>query len=244
MSKLSGDAGFAYTLQWVQDGCRAELEETPAVLERAGLDGLVVDQIHQGVSAVAMATGVPFVHVACTPLIDVTGVTPLWLFPWPHEDSEAARQRNRMGVDGFLKMANGLAALIVEYLDGYGIQVDRSDLYWRTSKLAYLTQMPAVLDFPADHLPAHFHRTGPFHDGAGREPVAFPWERLTGAPLIYASMGTLQTGQVDTFRAILAATERPGYQVVLSAGVNAAPESLVLGQRNTIVMQRPASSSC
>ena len=84
------------------------------MLERAGLDGLVVDQIHQGVSAVAMATGVPFVHVACTPLIDVTGVTPLWLFPWPHEDSEAARQRNRMGVDGFLKMANGLAALIVD----------------------------------------------------------------------------------------------------------------------------------
>jgi len=238
LGKLSGAAGFAYTLQWVQDGCRAELEETPAVLERAGLDGLVVDQIHQGVSAVAMATGVPFVHVACTPLIDVTGVTPLWLFPWPHEDSEAARQRNRMGVDGFLKMANELAALIVEYLDGYGIQVDRSDLYWRTSKLAYLTQMPAVLDFPADHLPAHFHRTGPFHDGAGREPVAFSWERLTGAPLIYASMGTLQTGQVDTFRAILAATERPGYQVVLSVGMNTAPESLVLGRRDTIVVQR------
>ena len=70
---------------------------------------------------------------------------------------------------------------------------------------------------------AHFHRTGPFHDGAGREPVAFPWERLTGEPLIYASMGTLQNGQADTFRAILAATERPGYQVVLSVGMNTAP---------------------
>jgi zeaxanthin glucosyltransferase len=182
--------------------------------------------------------GVPFVHIACTPLIDLTGVTPLWLFPWPYENSEAARERNLIGVDGFLKMANGLAALIVEYLTGYGIQVARSDLYWRTSKLAYLTQMPAVLDFPVDHLPAHFHRTGPFHDGAGREPVAFPWERLTGAPLIYASMGTLQTGQVDTFRAILAATERPGYQVVLSVGMNTAPENLALGRRDTIVVQQ------
>src|SRR6266581_8534762 len=56
LSKLSGDAGFAYTLQWIEDGCRAELAETPGVLRRVGLDGLVVDQIHQGVSPVAMAT--------------------------------------------------------------------------------------------------------------------------------------------------------------------------------------------
>ena len=157
----------------------------------------------QGVSAVAMATGVPFVHVACTPLIDLTGVTPFWLFPWPHEDSEAARAAQSDGSRRLFEDGGWASRSNRRILDGYGIQVDRSDLYWRTSKLAYLTQMPAVLDFPADHLPAHFHRTGPFHDGAGREPVAFPWERLTGAPLIYASMGTLQTGQVDTFRGSL-----------------------------------------
>src|SRR5262249_26673197 len=137
LSKLSGDAGFAYTLRWVQDGCRAELDETAGVLQGLGLDGLVVDQVQQGVSPVAMATGVPFVNVACTPLIDLTGVTPLWLFSWPHEDSEAARERNQMGVAGLLKMGEGLAALIVEYLEGKGIRVDTSELYWRTSKLAY-----------------------------------------------------------------------------------------------------------
>src|SRR5262249_13271285 len=173
LSKLSGDAGFAYTLQWIQDGCRAELAETAGVLQRLGLDGLVVDQVQQGVSPVAMATGVPFVHIACTPLIDLTGVTPLWLYSWPHEDGEPAHERSRMGVAQFLKVTGGLAALVVEYLEGNGIRVDTTDLYWRTSKLAYLTQMPAALDFPADHLPAHFHRTGPFHDGAGREAVAF-----------------------------------------------------------------------
>ena len=43
---------------------------------------------------------------------------------------------------------------------------------------------------------------------------------------------------MDTFRAILAATERPGYQVVLSVGMNTAPESLALGRRDTIVVQR------
>src|SRR6266699_1044002 len=41
LSKLSGDAGFAYTLQWIEDGCRAELAETPGVpaAGRAGRTG-------------------------------------------------------------------------------------------------------------------------------------------------------------------------------------------------------------
>jgi MGT family glycosyltransferase len=238
LSRLTGGAAAAFTFQWITDGCRAELDEVPAVLERLVLDGLVVDQVHPGVSAAAMGMGVPFVNVSCTPLSDLTGVTPHWLFPWPHEDSEAARERNRIGVAGFLKLMDGINTMMAEYLESKGIHPDTSDVYWRVSKLACLSQIPAALDFPGDHYPAHFHRTGPFHDGAGREPMAFPWERLTGAPLIYASMGTLQNGQTDTFRAILAATERPGYQVVLSVGMNTPPESLALARPDTIVVQR------
>ena len=238
LSRLTGDAGIAYTFQWISDGCRAELDETPGVLQRLQVDGLVVDQVHPGVSAAAMGMGVPFVNVSCTPLTDLSGVTPLWLFPWPHEDSEAARERNRRGVAGFLKVIGGYQTMMLEFLESKGIHPDTSDVYWRGSKLAYLSQIPAAFDFPGDHHPAHFHRTGPFHDGVGREPVAFPWERLTGAPLIYASMGTLQNGQADTFRAILAATERPGYQVVLSVGMNTAPEDLALARPDTVVVQR------
>ena len=238
LSRLTGDAGVAYTFQWIGDGCRAELDEAPGLIELLALDGVVVDQVHPGISAVAIGMGIPFVSVSCTPLTDLTGVTPLWLFPWPHEDSEAARERNRMGVAGFLKVLDGIHTMMAEYLESKGIHPDTSAVYWRTSKLAYLSQIPAALDFPGDHYPAHFHRTGPFHDGTGREPVAFPWERLTGAPLIYASMGTLQNGQADTFRAILAATERPGYQVVLSVGMNTAPESLELARPDTVVVQR------
>jgi UDP:flavonoid glycosyltransferase YjiC (YdhE family) len=191
-----------------------------AFFERVAPDGVVVDQIHQGVSAVAIGMGVPFVTVSCTPLTDLSGMTPHWLFAWPHEDSEAARERNRAGVAGFFKVTAGLRAMVCEHLESKGVHLDTSDVYSRISKLAYLSQIPAAFDFPGDHQPPHFHRTGPFHDGAGREPVVFPWDRLTGAPLIYASLGTLQNGQADTFRAILAATERPDYQVVLSVGMN------------------------
>jgi MGT family glycosyltransferase len=238
LSTLTGDAGVAYTFQWISDGCRAELDEAPGLLERLAPHGVVVDQITPGVAAAAIGMGLPFATVSCTPLTDLTGVTPHWLFPWPHEDSEAARERNRAGLAGFLKVMGAIQSMAAEYIESKGVHLDTSDVYWRVSKLAYVSQIPAAFDFPGDHYPAHFHRTGPFHDGAGREPVAFPWERLTGAPLIYASMGTLQNGQADTFRAILAATERAGYQVVLSVGMNTAPESLALARPDTVVVQR------
>jgi MGT family glycosyltransferase len=51
-------------------------------------------------------------------------------------------------------------------------------------------------------------------------------------------MGTLQNGQAETFRAILSATERPGYQVVLSVGMKTAPESLSVARPDTVVVQR------
>jgi hypothetical protein len=124
--RLTADAGVAYTFQWIGDGCRAELDEAPAVLQWLALDG-VVDQVQPGLSAVAMGTGVPFVSVSCTPLTDLTGVTPHWLFPWPREDSEAARERNRMGVAGFLKVMGGIQAMMADYLESKGIHPDTSD---------------------------------------------------------------------------------------------------------------------
>src|SRR6476646_3982474 len=54
---------------------------------------------------------------------------------------------------------------------------------------------------------------------AGRVDVDFPWQRLTGEPLIYASMGTLQNGLESVFRAVVeAAARHRNVQLVLSIG--------------------------
>jgi UDP:flavonoid glycosyltransferase YjiC (YdhE family) len=72
-----------------------------------------------------------------------------------------------------------------------GLQIDWNDPAATHSKLAVITQTPKEFDFPGIPWPAQFHYAGPFHDDIGRGPVPFPWEHLTGKPLIYASMGTL-----------------------------------------------------
>ncbi len=80
------------------------------------------------------------------------------------------------------------------YAKKVGLDIDWTDPFATISKLAWLTQTPKEFDFESSHWPTQFHYTGPFHDGFGRVESNFPWDRLTGEPLIYASMGTLQNG--------------------------------------------------
>jgi MGT family glycosyltransferase len=69
--------------------------------------------------------------------------------------------------------------------------------------------------------------------------VDFPWEQLTGEPLIYASMGTLMNGLADIYRTIIAATAQwKGVQLVLSIGDQLDLEQIGPLPSNTILVQR------
>jgi zeaxanthin glucosyltransferase len=67
--------------------------------------------------------------------------------------------------------------------------------------------------------------------------VPFPWEKLTGALLIYASLGTLVNGMEHVYRTILEAVGRfPETQVVLSVGKNIKPGDLRPIPSNAIIV--------
>ncbi|MEA2264056.1 MAG: zeaxanthin glucosyltransferase [Acidobacteriaceae bacterium] len=105
------------------------------------------------------------------------------------------------------------------------------------SELAWLTQTPKEFDFESFHWPPQFHYTGPFHDGRGRIESDFPWDRLTGEPLIYASMGTLQNGLESVFSTIAEAVgRRRGMQLVLSIGPTLDPQQVQSLPANSIVV--------
>lgn len=56
--------------------------------------------------------------------------------------------------------------------------------------------------------------------------MPFPWERLDGRPLVYASLGTLQNRVAGTFRIIAEACSGLDAQLVISTGNGVAPEAL------------------
>jgi MGT family glycosyltransferase len=126
----------------------------------------------------------------------------------------------------------------MSYAEKVGLEIDWSDPAATVSKLAVITQTPKEFDFPGIPWPAQFHYAGPFHDDQGREPVPFPWDELTGKPLIYASLGSLVNGLYDIYKHILEAVQPlEDVQVVLSIGHNIDPENLGTIPSNTIVVR-------
>jgi MGT family glycosyltransferase len=124
------------------------------------------------------------------------------------------------------------------YAEKVGLKIDWNDPAATASKLAVITQTPKEFDFPGIPWPAQFHYAGPFHDDQGRDPVPFPWDKLTGKPLIYASLGSLVNGLYDIYKHILEAVQPlQDVQVVLSIGKNINPENLGPIPSNTIVVR-------
>jgi MGT family glycosyltransferase len=120
-----------------------------------------------------------------------------------------------------------------------GLNIDWNDLSSTVSPFASITQVPRAFDFESSHLPSQFHHTGPFHNGKGREKVDFPWEKLTGEPLVYASMGTILNGQVDVFRTMVAAlAKHKNLQLVLSIGDQVDPKQIGPAPNNAIIAKR------
>ncbi len=114
--------------------------------------------------------------------------------------------------------------IVRPFAERNGLKIDWNNPAATVSKLAVITQTPKEFDFPIAHLPAQFRYAGPLHDDKGRQSVPFPWEKLDGRPLIYASMGTLVNGLRNVYGTILeAASEFPEMQMVLSVGSNSNP---------------------
>jgi MGT family glycosyltransferase len=87
----------------------------------------------------------------------------------------------------------------------------------RFSPLLQISQQPPAFDFPRHQLPETFHYCGPFRDAHGDD-AAFPWDKLDGRPLIYASLGTLQGAKRGVFHAIAEACAGEPYQLVMTHG--------------------------
>jgi MGT family glycosyltransferase len=93
------------------------------------------------------------------------------------------------------------------------------------SPIAQIAQLPKALEFETTDNPANLFYTGPFVD-TRRQPVSFPWNRLDGRPLVYASLGTLQNGSEAIFRTIAEACAGQDLQLVLSLGGGLDPTHL------------------
>ena len=240
VAKLHGLDVVEHSAREMHPGrCKTALEQLPEKLAETGVEALVIDAVHFFVELVPMRLGMPYVHIWNILHLDRSGSSPACFFSWPYETTPEALARN---VDGLKKIGGFLAPVLAvakSYAEKHGLEIDWNDPAATVSKLAVITQTPREFDFPISNWPPQFHYAGPFHDGEGREQVPFPWEKLTGAPLIYASMGTLVNGIEHVYRTILEAARRtPETQLVLSVGSNVSHYDLGTIPSNAIVVSK------
>jgi MGT family glycosyltransferase len=205
----------------------AMFNSLPATLKAVGVDALVLDTYLFYAELLPISLGMPYAHVSNALHFDYSGYTPLPIYGWPHKTRPGNIERNREGVANFLKIVRQANGGAKAYAERVGLKVNWDNPQATISQLAWLTQTPKEFDFESSHWPSQLHHTGPFHDGAGRIDVEFPWERLTGEPLIYASMGTLQNRVANVFHTIASATSRlKDVQLVLSLGDHVDPKEI------------------
>ncbi len=236
MSVRQGPDALEFTIRAIALMTDSLLDSLPGILDQAGIDALVLDTYHFYMELVPLKLGMPYVHLSNAMHFDYSGRTPLCIYDWPHQNTPKALERNRKGVADFMEILRRTNPGGVAYAERAGIKLNW-ERYTTTSKLASITQTPKEFDFESSHWSSAFHHTGPFLDGVGRMEVDFPWERLTGEPVIYASMGTLQNGVASVFREIAtAAAKYKDMQMVLSIGNNLDREQIGSLPSNAIVV--------
>jgi len=225
LGKLSGLAAFKYTIQWIKKSVEVNLRDLPLLLKKEGIEALIVDQVTPEGGTVAEFLDIPFISCACALMFNREISVPPINTSWNYSSAAWANIRNWMGYQLLTRITQPITEIINQQRLGWNLP-PHSSPNDRYSQLAQLCQQPAEFEFPRQHLPAHFHFCGSLANSASRAVTSFPFEKLTGQPLIYASMGTIQNRLLEVFRIIAEACVDLDAQLVISLGGSATPESL------------------
>jgi MGT family glycosyltransferase len=235
LGELKGLATFRFTVERVRNTARMILRDGPEAVRREKVDAMLVDEADMG-GSVAEHLGLAFVSIAFFPPLIQNDRVPPFCFGWGAGKDWFSRLRNRFGMRLLSKVAQPIFSLVNDQRRAWGLKplVRSTDAH---SSLAQIAQLPKALEFDVEGLPDVLHYAGPFVDAGQRQAVEFPWERLDGRPLIYASLGTLQNGSESIFRTIAEACAGVNAQLVISLGGGLDPARLGALKGDPIVVR-------
>ena len=214
---LSGIPALAETIRLFRMELKIHLNELVPAVQSRDFDALIVDQTTVLGGTAADVARVPFITLANAVLIHPDPAVPPCLSHWGYSESRWSQWRNSATYWLFDTAAAPLLRTINRFRRRYGLPRLRS-LQDLKSPHAILSQLFPLFEFPRVRSTPNLHQIGPLSSPSARAPVSFPYERLDGRPLIYASMGTQQNRQKHIFETIAAACEPLSMQLVISQG--------------------------
>ena len=216
IGKLGGLQALRFTLSQIRRTTEMFLRYAPSAIRSAGIDALLVDQTEPAGATIADYLGIPFATICNALALNREPDIPPPFTSWSFRPGFTGRLRNRLGYAVQDWIMRPIWHTIAQYRHRWGLPPlgSASDSF---SKIIQISQQAPAFDFPRRNLPAHFHYVGPLRSSHG-SPISFPWQRLDGKPILYASLGTLQTGKREIFYCIAEACAGLDLQLVMAHG--------------------------
>jgi MGT family glycosyltransferase len=217
-------SALRFNLKRISHDLETYLQEAPPALRNAGVNALLVNEIALTGPTLAQILHLPYFIISTSVPHNFGWSSFPWLAGYKYSKSwfslveTALLEISALRVRGPIRRA----------LDGYRRQLGLGPVRHARKlfpELAHITQLPSCLDLPRTWLPDNFHYTGPFANGAARPHADFPWDRLDGRPIIYASLGTTRNAQAFVLRLIAEACQDLELQLVISLGGRFDPET-------------------
>lgn len=193
------------------------LRETPAALTRACVDVLLINEIALTGPTLAQMLRLPYFIISTSVPHNFGWASYPPFSGYEYSASVISKLQKMLLEVSVLRVRGPIRFALDKYRRHRGLGTLRklAECY---PALAQISQFPECLDFPRAFVPDKFHYTGPFATKAGRPSVDFPWDRLDGRPIIYASLGTTRNVRPAVFRLIAEACKDLGHQLVISLG--------------------------
>ena len=214
---LSELATLRFNLNRIIQDVQLFLDTSSEALGAAGVNALIVNEVALTGPTVAQILGLPYFIIS-------TNIP--HRFGWG-EYRRLGGYRLSQSVIGPLerallelscmRMRGPIRRAIDDYRRRLGFGPVRNSQY-EYPYLAHVTQMPAFFDVPRNDLPYSFHYAGPLTSSEVRPRPEFPWERLDGRRLVYASLGTTRNVCPEIFRLIAKACCELDVQLVIALG--------------------------
>ncbi len=216
LSKLSGLEALRYSVKFCQQLAAIICQDAPSAIEAAGIEALLVDQLEPTGETIAESLGIPFVSVCCGQAIHRQADVPPFFTSWSYQNTWWARLRNLAAYYLLDRSCQPILQVINQYRQKWKLPAYQYYYSSCAAPLARISQQPAAFDFPCTK-PEYFHYTGPFRNSSPQT-VSFPFERLTGQPTIYASLGSIQNTKYEVFHDIASACLSLDVQLVIAHG--------------------------
>lgn len=216
LGRRKGLSALKFTIHEVARSTDIMLRHAPDAIKSAGISMILADQTEPAAASIAERLNLPFVTVCNALLLNREPSVPPPFTGWRYNPSFWAGIRNTMGYFASDRLTKPITEVVQSRRRAWGLPPHRTpeDSF---SPLAQISQQPQLFDFPRQRLGASFHYVGPLRRPKALRPE-FPWERLDGNPLIYASLGTLQNSRPDIFHLFAQACQETNAQLVIAHG--------------------------